>query len=149
MDKPQTAFHRRNFVGLCALGAGGLLSAGAAGWLFVKGSVSNRTPTREDYARHINSVFHVNRDSNAVGATRPEAADLRLIEVTKSTIQSAGTRKFESYSLVFEGPSMPEANERSFELVHPTLGVQTLFLVPCGRAKSEIVRYDAIFTIFQ
>jgi len=67
-------------------------------------------------------------EPHGVRAPRPDVPELRT----------------EPFSLVFLGPLRPVLPQRTWDLRHPVLGTQGVFLVPIGPAEGRM-RYEAVF----
>lgn len=74
-------------------------------------------------------------------------------ELTLGAVEPHGTRsprpdapacRTEPFSAVFLGPLSPVLPQRTWELAHPVLGAQPVFLVPIG-PKGGRMRYEAVF----
>jgi hypothetical protein len=84
-----------------------------------------------DFERQVGSVFTLRGDSGA---------PLRLLEV--SPVVTSGS--WESFSLVFSGPSDVPLDQRVHVLDHGQLGELELFLVPLEPDAGEL-RYESVF----
>jgi hypothetical protein len=140
---------RRTFLGWILGGAGLAAGAGIVGFKLLKRADSGVAlpaslpplPTRENFAAQLRSDF-------AVSAGTAPAVQLKLVEVSESKTQKAGDRTFQSYSIFFEGPKSAPLPQDTCGFKHPALGKFDLFVVPIGKPKGDVVRYQAAFTIF-
>lgn len=137
------SLERRKFVALCLAGTGAV--AGAA-FLGLKMSAGKTSISRTDYLQQLNTVFRVTNYS-APSETRAPVA-LRLVNVSESTVRPAGERRFEAYSILFEGPAA-SLEQQTVTIQHPQLGEQQLFLVPVGKPGQAAAFYEASFSTFQ
>ncbi len=95
-------------------------------------SGSDSTPALIGFRTALQSVFRVH--VNGTGA------DLTLIEVVASDRRSG----WETFSLLFEGPSPPAFWDGTFTVQHPQLGTFPLFLVAV-QTEGDGQHYEAVF----
>ena len=147
---PIEAPKRRRFLAWIAGGVGAVAGAGILGWKFFSPGAQSQTaaaplppplPTREEFAGQIHSKFAISS-----GDSKP--ADIELESVSESKIQNAGKRQFKTFSLIFKGPIAAPRAQNVYTLRHEKLGTMDLFLVPFGKPKGDVVRYEAVFTVF-
>ena len=88
-----------------------------------------------------------------VGAAFTIAFPDGTLELTLGSVEPHGARaprpdvpelRAEPFSLVFLGPLRPALPQRTWDLSHPALGTQAIFLVPLGPAEGRM-RYEAVF----
>ncbi len=94
------------------------------------GAVNLEVVRYDDFAREEGTTFQV----------RDRATVLRLVEVSPATV----TGGWESFSLVFCGPTDVPLDQRIHALDHEVLGQLELFLVPLGPDAGEL-RYESVF----
>ncbi|HLX61113.1 MAG TPA: hypothetical protein VKX17_07500 [Planctomycetota bacterium] len=152
-SQPSELPQRRRFIGWLAGGLGALAGASLVGWQVYRRwpQVPNGTaqvlpplPTREAFANQVQSSFVIEGSER-----KGEPLDLKLVEVSAAKLQKARERTFQSFSILFEGPKKSVLTQQTCTFKHPRLGTFELFLVPIGKPKGEVVRYEAVFTIFQ
>lgn len=80
------------------------------------------------------------------GTSASAQVELELIAVTPgNTVQAgANSARFESFSLLFRGPSAPVLGQGTYPFVSERLGKFDLFIVPIGKTAAG-VEYQAIF----
>lgn len=75
------------------------------------------------------------------------------LELTLAAVEVHGARaprpdvpglRTAPFSLLFLGPLRPVLPQRTWDLSHPVLGTQAIFLVPLGPAEGRM-RYEAVF----
>jgi uncharacterized protein DUF6916 len=131
---------RRRFLGagsIAAVGAAfGSIASTKSG--FAKGSSMESQPTRETFARLVNSTFHVQRDAMSI-------VPIRLTDVTNSL---AGARAsdpgHERFALVFHGPGAEPLVQATYRMAHESGTEFTIFIVPVGRHDDTLI-YEAVF----
>lgn len=148
---------RRNFLSLLVGGAGAAVGLGIIGWrVWPHGTNPARTiaaglpplPSRDSFAQQLQTNFTVTAQTpdGASPATKP--IELKLVEVTESKSQLAGNRSYHSFSILFEGPRSAALSQQTCAFRHPQLGTFDLFLVQIGKPKGDVVRYQAVFSIY-
>jgi hypothetical protein len=88
-------------------------------------------PTRDDFARHVNTLFRL-------GAAGEDG--LTLVEV--SALRSSP--RHESFSLLFRGVEARPLPQATWTLGHAALGELDIFLVPVGQDERGRY-YEAVF----
>lgn len=98
------------------------------------------TPTPATFTPHVGTAFRISFTDGS-------------LELTLDAVEPLGTReprpgvpdlRTEPFSLVFLGPLRPVLPQRTWDLAHPVLGTQEVFLVPLG-PKEGRMRYEAVF----
>ncbi len=93
-----------------------------------------------DFLPHVGSAFTI---------AFPDGT----LELTLGAVEPHGVRaprsdvpelRKEPFSLVFLGPPRPILPQRTWDLCHPVLGAQGIFLVPIGPSEGRM-RYEAVF----
>ncbi|MCX6903249.1 MAG: hypothetical protein NTW03_07180 [Verrucomicrobia bacterium] len=77
------------------------------------------------------------------------ASTLELLLVEATALRPAirggtGGERFESFSIVFEGPEDPMLPQATYSLEHEQMGRFDLFMVPIGK-ENQSIRYQALF----
>ncbi|HYG75302.1 MAG TPA: hypothetical protein VEK08_09900 [Planctomycetota bacterium] len=152
MNEPVSKkLERRHFVAMCIAGSGAV----ALGWKLA-GSMAPRGPvTREDYLQQLNTVFDITvlPESPAEGSgSAPATAvhvPLKLVKVSDAVVRPADKRRFEAYSILFEGPASSPLQQQTVMVHHPRLGNQELFLVRVGKPEKNVAYYEASFSTYQ
>ena len=93
------------------------------------------TLTIEDFAPHVGADFKTGDEGSAFL--------LRLVSATSLRHRGAGARP--GFSVLFRGASAPLLEQRMHQVVHPTRGALSLFLVPVGPDELGMQQYEAIF----
>jgi len=105
--------------------------------------MNDTPPDQLTFARFsevLNTPFQVRLDPT-------RTLELRLVEASalRPPLQGgAGGQKFESFSIVFEGPEDPMLPQATYCLEHEQMGRFDLFMVPIGKEK-QFIRYQALF----
>jgi hypothetical protein len=96
--------------------------------------------TQSMFSEAVGTVFRVQ--------TNPEVTTgLRLMEVTPGLSTTANDReaaRYESFSLVFQGPGEQFLPQRMYAFDHDHLGRFELFIVPVGKEGGGF-KYQAVF----
>jgi hypothetical protein len=96
----------------------------------------------KDWMPHLKSRFRVDLGGEEAG----DGFEVELVEAeempTKQKLKDGQRRP---YSLVFRAPHEPPLEQRVYEMTHPELGEQLIFLVPVN-ADEEGRYYEAVFT---
>jgi hypothetical protein len=93
----------------------------------------NQYPTKEEFAAHLNTVFH----SQAEGGP---AFDLILIKVEGKV----SNEEQESFSLLFRSPLDVPPAQGMYATRHDALGEHSIFMTPIRQAEDGFV-YEAVF----
>lgn len=98
------------------------------------------TPNLSDFTSLVGTVFTIVFPDGTfeltLGAVEPHGARAPRPDVPEL--------RTEPFSLVFLGPPRPVLPQRMWDLSHPVLGTQAIFLVPIGPAEGRM-RYEAVF----
>ena len=148
---------RRRFLGWLLGGAGAAAGLGFIGWRVLTHGEDRLhpvpaglppLPSHDAFAQQLQSNFAVTAQAPEGEAATPKPVELKLIEVSESKTQLAGNRSYQSYFIMLEGPRSSALTQQTCTFKHPTLGTFDLFLVPVGKPKGDVIRYQAIFSIF-
>jgi hypothetical protein len=90
----------------------------------------------EDWAGLIASQFRALLESG-------HSVDLQLVSVSHPG--SVVDPKYESFSLLFEGPAHQPLIQRTYTFEHPRLGRFDLFIVPVAKDRDRL-QYEAVFS---
>ena len=131
---------RRDF--LRRLGASGVVAAVAASAVPMDAGATHPKfdpMNHATFAAHLGAIFEV----KIAGAAVP----FELIEATLLTVNAArpvSLGRNEPFSLVFRAPRGTQAPQQIYEVSHPGVGPQGIFLVPIGPDDTG-PRYEAVF----
>ena len=94
----------------------------------------------EDFTPLVGATFMIRFPDGDLELT------LAVVEPQESRAPRPDVRGFRvrPFSLVLLGPLRPVLPQRTWELSHPVLGTQAIFLVPLGPADGRM-RYEAVF----
>lgn len=93
-----------------------------------------------DFHLHVGTAFTIAFSDGALDLTL-DAVEPRGVRAPRPEIPDLRT---EPFSLVFLGPLRPVLPQQTWDLSHPVLGTQSIFLVPIG-PKDGGMRYEAVF----
>ena len=68
-----------------------------------------------------------------------------LVDVTARAPQTTEEMQLESFSLLLRGPTDPELDQGTHELIHDTLGELAIFLTPVVHEDTSARYYEAVF----
>jgi hypothetical protein len=89
------------------------------------------------FASEIGTEFKLAGDEQPPVALVLDAVELLPVQ--------PGAPRAEPFSLVFVGPGQPQLEQRTHALVHSSLGLLEIFLVPIGHDDAGRLRYEAVF----
>jgi len=93
------------------------------------------------FSQQLNTKFRVNVDS-------PEPVELELVEVALRPSEPTEQAGMERFSTFFYGPANIFLQQRTYEVVHPSMGEFAIFLVAIGSDERGF-RYEAVFNRFK
>ena len=95
--------------------------------------------TEKEFARHLNSNFHLKLEDRDV--------ELRLVEVKGYLPKESEQSGMERFSIFFNGPEayLPQA---VYHLEHEQMGEVDIFLVPISGDQTSY-RYEAVFNYYK
>jgi hypothetical protein len=108
--------------------------------------MSGRAPEPDD--RRIGRLAYQERvgsEFNATGDGAPTHDDAAITFVLDRVEVGSSPPGSEQYSLFFRGRHDVPLQQNTYHLVHETLGVSDVFLVPIGRS-NNFVEYQACFS---
>lgn len=96
--------------------------------------------TQAMFSEAVGTVFRVQINAEVT-------TELQLVEVTPGISATANNReaaKYDSFSLMFQGPGEQFLPQKMYPFEHDKLGRFELFIVPVGK-EGGVFRYQAVF----
>jgi hypothetical protein len=97
--------------------------------------------TQADFTANIETIFRVD-----IGAAAP--IELRLVRVKGHESDVHPRSDMERFSVFFSGPSESFLPQRTYTVVHDTMGEFDIFIVPVGQESGSYL-YEAVFNYFK
>lgn len=99
--------------------------------------------TLQSFEPHVGTTFQIVMNGEP-------ALDLELAAVEDLTVRDRlrdPSIRSQPFSLIFQGPLSPVAQQSTYDLQHAVLGALSMFLVPIGpnRNAPQSMQYQAIF----
>jgi len=96
--------------------------------------VSLSAVTVDDFIPHVSSTFTLIAEDEQLPLTLEEAIAVR----------GGNPKKREPFSLVFSGTPGHVLPQKTYRIVHPSMGAMEIFIVPIA-ASADGTQYEAIF----
>jgi hypothetical protein len=98
-------------------------------------------PTEADFAKHLNTNFRIELESQ-------QSVELKLIAVTPRASEPHEQAGMERFSVLFSGPADVFLPQQIYRVTHPEMGELEIFLVPIAK-ESDGFRYEAVYNYYR